>query len=632
MAADILARGLAAKSWAGVRARSVTIEEFGATGLGDDRAAVQRAIDFAAANGVARVTTRLPRLELWEPLRTLPLGAALEQFYADRTLRIPACDALDLDFAGAEVTLKGPTGGARFPGQVVADGVWLGGFITVTGPVGNLRLANVDVEGGFTGDTLNQDDVNLFDKGFLCQDLGDNALGAGLGMGRIEMENVVLHGFAGEIMYDNSAREHISRDCHFYNSGHSCWNPSGVGRLTAYNLQAGIARQPAEVVCGVGHTYHGGRFYQAGTAGCLFIGGPDPGFGNPYNLPIRRTDAPPPFTRFIGTRFEHLQNYLYLGSYMRGSIELIDAELFLAAGFASADGLHDIDLEVTAWADRRSAYNAVTLAGPATDNGHQPRNINLRVHCGRTRLAAENSRSVGAGLEVFNLVEADTISCVVDGIAGTPFRASPVGMAGFAMPRIEVTGFTALALPMSGEFLSFSSDQVYAIGSRAVTLFPQANGTFTFTLATAGYQHGQRFRFIHDGSGGGARIVRFAKDGGGLKLNAERTLRGAGEYLELEYSAYGAVWVERAFCGQAPTGEAQEPTLIDSTTGVAAFSAAPWSVNAMTLASAGVPGPDGTGDATRLTAGGGGFNLVHASTTADAGDTALVFQHALYSN
>lgn len=54
---------------------------------------------------------------------------------------------------------------------------------------------------------------------------------------------------------------------------------------------------------------------------------------------------------------------------------------------------------------------------------------------------------------------------------------------------------------------------------------------------------------------------------------------------------------------------APAPTLIDSTTGLAAFSAAPWVANNLSLASEGVPGPSGTGDATRFTST-GAFDLL----------------------
>ena len=59
MATDQIARGLAAKTAATVRTQSVALEEFGATGIGNDRAAVQRAIDTAVARaGVAAHPTK----------------------------------------------------------------------------------------------------------------------------------------------------------------------------------------------------------------------------------------------------------------------------------------------------------------------------------------------------------------------------------------------------------------------------------------------------------------------------------------------------------------------------------------------------------------------------------------------
>ena len=550
MTTDLIARGLAAKTAATVRANTITVEEFGALPTGNSRAAVQRAIDLAAANGIPKVTTRLPRMELWDKPNATGGFSPASTFFAERLLVIPGCDSLDLDFAGAQITLKGPTGGVRFPGQLITDiglgNRYVGGFLAVKSPIKHLRIANVDVEGGFTGDTLNQDNVNLYDKGFLYQDLGENNLGVGVGAGTTIMDNVVLHGFSGEIMYDNSSKLHISRDCHFYNSGHSCWNPSGLGKVVAYNLQAGISRQPAEVLAGKGHTYYGGRFYKAGNAGSTFIGGPDPTFdGVSYNNPVRRTDAPPPYVTFHGTRFEEFASFLYLGSYMRGSIITTDVALFLATGFASNSELKDIDLDIYATCDRAGNFNAVTLAGQASNTGAQPKNINLRIHCARTELATDNGVSMTA-LGVSGFIDAGNCAATIDGTAATAFTASFV--AGSVLPLIDTSGFREGG---NVHFLYFAADQTYTIGSRAVTLYPTAAGTFNFTLNTApGYTEDQLFTFRHDGSGSADRIVSFAKNAAGMTLSADRTLRRAGEYLTLRRSGSGATWVEHAYMGQ----------------------------------------------------------------------------------
>lgn len=515
------------------------------------RPAIQRAITAAAAAGVPCVLRgSAPRaMEVWEPAVDDPNGSGLPWFYRNRTIQIPACNAIDLDFQGATITLKGPAGGARFPGQTATavggaayDGKWNGGFITCTGNIGNLRIANVDVEGGFTGDTVNQNNFNLYDKGFLAQDLT---------IGRIEMHNAVLHGFGGEIMYDNSSAMHVSRDCHFYNSGHSCWNPSGVGRLVAYNLQAGISRQPAEVVGGVGHTYIGGRFYKAGGAGSTFIGGPDPGFdGIAYNNPVRRTDAPPPYVTFHGTRFEdYATGYLYLGSYMRGSIICTDVPIFLSAGFASAAELKDIDLDIISWADRLSAYNAVTMAGQPANGADIPKNINLRVHCGKTELAQDNARYLNCGVAASGWV-GPNCSFEVSGHALQGFAITSA--VGSTVPRLAVSpGFVADSLPSQ----YIAADTTVTIASEELLLYDDtaADGTYAITIdATRTYTHGQEVTIIK-GSSHVARIFTFAMSGAGMTLAKPRALRRGGDRIKLRYSAFGASWYEVGFVGdEAP--------------------------------------------------------------------------------
>ena len=317
--------------------------------------------------------------------------------------------------------------------------------------------------------------------------------------------------------------------------------------MVAINLQAGISAQVAEILGGKGHTYIGGRFYRSGGAGSTFIGGPDPTFGETYATPRRRTDTPPPYVQFIGTRFEDYIGYLYLGSYMRGSIHITDVALFISQGFASNGTLQDIDLDVYATADRKGNYSAVQVAGPTTNDGTQSHNVNLRIHCSETRLAASVGGSISYGLAVTGLVDAASCSFTVDGIARSAFSAT--GGPGFAMPLIDATGFRANG---NQDYLYFSTDQTFTIASRSVNLYPQAAGTFNFSLNTApGYIGGQEFTFFHDGSGAGDRIISFAQSGAGMKLNATRTLRRAGEFLTLRRAELGATWVEAAYGGDA---------------------------------------------------------------------------------
>lgn len=596
MAADLIARGLAAKALVQAGAGSgaaakLACEPVSKHYLAGDGAnmqpAFQRAVDAAIAEGgCGRVVNDYGpvQMALWEK-EIADTTANNGPFFATYNLiSIPACNGVEIDFAGARLTRKGYDGGPA--GQPWSGGspwgtdTYFHSFINTSGPItGTLVIRNVDFDGGFTGDAVGQADVNLLDKGFRFQDTT---------IARTISDNVTLHGFAGEIMYDNSSALHISRDCHFYNSGHSCWNPGGTGKLVAYNLQAGIARQAAEVVGGKGHTYYGGRFYKCSSS--TFIGGPDPGFDGPYNVPHRRTDAPPPLVQFIGTRFEEMSEALYLGSYMQGSIRCLDAPVIIAPSYASAGAIRDIDLDVVSLVDRtQSNITAVWVAGNASEGDHQPRNIHVRLHCGRTRLAEDNNRKIQIGLVVSGRHDPDSCAYSVDGRAEQPYVLDP-SLTGAQVPLV-----TATHPATSSEPLFISTNHTLAVAHRTYTLYPDV-GTFAFALsAGATFTPGQRVRFVH-GANDADKIVTFAPTGAGMKLNALRSLRRTGEYLELEWSIYGNTWVEAGFLGDQP----KDLLAIDSAIGLPAFSAAPWGTSSMTLASAGVAGPYGTGDATRL--------------------------------
>lgn len=116
--------------------------------------------------------------------------------------------------------------------------------------------------------------------------------------------------------------------------------------------------------------------------------------------------------------------------------------------------------------------------------------------------------------------------------------------------------------------------------------------------------------------------------------------RGAGTYVSDSLAKYALAAVHPRFCkadaagrywrllpddnnlvpvscgganGFAQTSAIQE-TLADSTESPSAFSASPWSQNAINSGSAGAPGPDGTGTATTLTATGGSYSLVYRAS------------------
>lgn len=650
MAADLLARGLAAKAFASVRARSISIEEMGATGSGNDQPAIQRAVDAAIANGIGKVVARLPRLEMWCPVRTSPYSAASDG------IPLVVTAPLHLDFGGAAITLKGPGGADRFIGQPVGgydDGTlkpWIGGWMYVVGKPAFTRvtLENVTVDGGFSGNVLSNALSNVTDKGFRIQDAF---------VAEVVLRNVELKNFAGEICYLGLVGDThtLAENCHFHGSPQSAWNPAGAGRVTAINVRAGRAYAPGEIIGGPGQTYIGGQFYDGYTVG--IFGGPDPTFvgGYPFVYTTRRGDAPPPFIHFHDTRFENIPGALNLTSFTRGRIVTVDTPVWLT--HAGVGQLQDIDLDIESWVDRSSAYEGVGVFGPpdlvtqvagapAGTYYRKTSNIDVRIRCRQTALAKANGRIVNPGVRLYaGLFDRNSVRFSVTGECSSAWALNSAPPANFEVPRIV----SDVAYPPAiggggGPVATFATDTAHRVESAALTVFHGGSGTLNVTMdLTHAYAHGQSFTFRYAGNDP-SKVLAFAKNGAGLRLNADRTLRRNGEFLTLDYDKDIGLWREAGYLDQA---RPRELLPIDTATGLAAFSAAPWVVNNLTLASAGVAGPYGAGDATRLTLAGTSFPLLYrgsagkrtlrarvkAGTTASVGlfiDTAAGFSQAAF--
>jgi len=192
----------------------------------------------------------------------------------------------------------------------------------------------------------------------------------------------------------------------------------------------------------------------------------------------------------------------------------------------------------------------------------------------------------------------------VTGPAGGP--TGPTGMAGPTGPTGPVGGASFLFTDIGTVAISAESTAFWSSGYSAAGV--GVGNYVTDALATAGLA--------------AAHPLFCAADLGG-------------RYWRLLPDENGLIPV---VCGGVDgLGQSGAEVLIDNTTGVANFLAAPWAVNALTLASAGVPGPGGSGDATTMTATGSPYCLLYRSGTdtrvlrasVKAGTAARVY---LYSN
>lgn len=556
MAVDLVARGLALRAGTdegggeggGGGGAAVVISDYYEPEHGDDlRIATQAAIDAATASSLTKRVMNDYGPITMQMFDQDVAGSANVPFYLDRRmLTVPDGPGLDLDFAGARIELKGPGGGDRYPGQTIPDAglgnKYYGGFLCLDfdADMGFLRLANVEVDGGFDGTIIGGASTSLYDKGIRLQ--------GGAALDRFTTDDIKLSGFLGEVMYDNISRLHVSRNSTYEYSPTSCWNPNGTGRVVAYNLEAGHSFQVAEVVGGLGHVYHGGRFYDSSSN--TFIGGPDsepPGFsGAAYNSAVRQNDRSPPYIQFIGTRFEACNN-IYLGCWAIGTIYCVDTRVIIQSGYAVDFNVHDTDLEIFSTVDRfGNSFPAVIIYGPTTADGTEMTNTSLRVRSGKTNLAggAGNS-SIGAALEINGVIGAGC-HFSVEGTGGNGWTWT--APASGHLPRINDEMFYGSNPP----YVAFTADFTHTVASNRVKLYNDAASAGTYNVSvdlTRTYSEGQKFRFTYDSNGPSPKIVSFAATGAGMILPATRELNSYGHFLELTYREFLGKWVESGFAG-----------------------------------------------------------------------------------
>jgi len=526
----------------------VSVEQGGAAGTAgiNDQPAIQAALNYAAAVGIRRVTFGKSAYELWAPdYRAQNWGTFVETF-----LNVPACSEIELCGAagGTTLTQKGYAGGSiAVQTQTTADAVtWRGHMLSAIAAVGRLTLRGLIFDG--TSDYA-------FGTGNTGADLTNKGLVLALdNVNELYVHDCTMKRFKGEVFYIGGSVKpslvHVE-NLILRDSPQALWNPGGLGKVVAINLDCENSYQPAEVIGGMGHTYIGGRFAKGNTN--TFLGLSQFTGGYPYWWPARDTTKTPPWMTFVGTRFE-AAGPTQLSSWARGNIVTVDTTLNVAA-FAG----QDIYLDVEAWVDQGSGSAAVEVGGPATTTTQVPsapvgvyypklQNVAVKVRCFRTAAAKAANRSID-GIKFGNGLM-DKQSCIfeVEGAARNSWLVNGAPVAGFELPLVTIGKIDNLNLAYgAGLFatgVTAGSTTALDVLAPAYSLDPNAAGTALVTLNTAfAYKQGQRVIFVHANNNSG-RLVQFQAGGAGLALKQSRTLYAQGDLLELEYSEFSGKWHE----------------------------------------------------------------------------------------
>ena len=562
----------------------VTPEQFGcplyAPGI-NQQPFIQAAVAYAEAVGLNGVLFAQPRYELWAPVRPDGLGVdgAGSYIALSRSIALigsgPARVVLDCrnsqggrnDAVTQTVAIPdwSEVGKEENPwiGQAIQP--WIGHAIYVDPAVpaiDDLRIENLEVDCTVTYDRGNRDNASASNCGLF---LGDN-------VGSVRLRDVTIRNCAG-FLYSFAGRtgvkEELLENCVFDGSPEGALRCGLAARGTYSNLQAGNA-YCSQIFGGHGHSFLGGRFYDMeqvqvlGGAGGGANGCED---GMPDTYPLRAPASPVPSCLFQNVLAEAIGSF-EVGPYARGVLRTIDTPVLLA----NYGKLEDVDLEIEAWADRRSDFDALSIQGPADlvtpvprasagTNFALPRNLKIRVRCHRTAEAVASGNAILCALRIGGgLLDEETVSFSLSGTACAAYDvtgtlpqegANPQTHRGFAWPRIIVEeGFAPLDAEAFPNTATAEGAFTFALRPGPVNaVAPSAEGVHDMSLVNSfRFADGQRARIRHLGGGAaGECIVRVPQFGAGAQLPEDRHLFQKGDYIDLRWNASVARWAEDGY-------------------------------------------------------------------------------------
>lgn len=536
----------------------VTVEQGGATGSGNDQPAIQAAINYAAALGIKEIRFTKRAYDLWCPLRTsggLTYGDPATTSGNGYPIVLSKSVALIGASAGTTLRFLNSAGGTKDTiTQTVSGSPWQGGGIYVnanaagsTG-IGFTRLENLILDGTVpcTNPYTNAGS-NLTDKG-----LGFSSNG-NYGVTRLDLRNCVVHNFSGELFYGGcflADSTIVAENVEMYGSNQSAWNPTGLGKVFATNLNAHDSYLASEIITGQGHVYVGCRFANAYNTGAIATQFFTTGYH--YTYPNRDTAKPPTFCEYWGCTFENITNFT-VSSWTRGKITLIDTSLYTPSW-----NDRDIHLDIDFVLDQKTGPG-ITLAGPQTTTTQyggcpagvyveKPRNISLKVHCRRTQKAADDGRYTDL-ITYQGLIDKDTVRVDISGEVRNAFKVSGTIPTGFGLPLTTIApglGSHGGGQSFGGPYDSPAANVAYDVAWPSMSFYPSRTGPYSVTLnGNYGYSNGQTVTFYY--SQNSAQVMTFAATGAGMKLPEDRKLMGRGDRLVLQWDYRAATWVEKEY-------------------------------------------------------------------------------------
>ena len=550
----------------------ITVDQAGAlgdptgTGLVNDHAAIQAALNYAAALGIRTVVFPQRNYAVWNPVRTSTFWntAATDGI----GMVIPALTTGD-------IVLQGTGGHSRIAfynidGQafqshyqaIAADGnPWRGHGLYIVSPSvdpgkdyrPSVTLENIWLDGGTTANgNLNwanpvTDVPNGWDvshKGILVQ--------PDLFSGDLVLRNTRVTGFRGELVYSSNMRDSrliLEGRVELGETNGQVLNPAGGGIFCPGYVVAWNCNTFFEGWCGMGNLR--GEFHNVLTSSSSLTGGVVDATGSGIGYkPQRLTETP--FTNQasyfeLDIQITSPQQTVNIGSFLRGRIIAIDTTVAVAAHDVAGPfqlGVIDSDLEIISVCDKGNLQTALALTGGSTAGQKQIRNCRYRLSLKRTRDA------ITAGFQIIDaVVYSGSIGedVAVEQSSGPSKRGSATGAVlpdyypvfrnnTFQRPSdYSTVGQNVVASPAiipRGDFMA-------VLGGTAT------NSTTTVTLPTAGIVDGHELTLYNGTGPTGYWNFAIDRSGGGAKLPARRIV-APDAAIQLRFDGVYAIWREAA--------------------------------------------------------------------------------------
>jgi hypothetical protein len=380
----------------------------------------------------------------------------------------------------------------------------------------------------------------------------------------ITLTNCIISGFKGEAYYiagTTQTRQTIT-NTRIFGSNQSAFNPS-TGIVNATNSSFGMSFLAVEGLGGLGGWYVNCKFHD--SIQNQISGGPANGLHDNYAYPTRDLTRIPPWIDVIDCDFPN-SGLLLLGNYTRFircrgtdvSIVLNDTAVAGNGALTSTS----IDMDVTL--DQTNLIPVCTLEGPPTlttpipgtttgENIAPPSDVHIRLNIHRTANAIANGRYAVAYC-VQGFIDQSSCSLHVGEADGVAFMVSPNN--NYSLPLVTMDGPTSSHLigasrPL-GMYPATISAGPYALtvnNPRMSLLFTGTAVAIAVTMAAPfaapyGYAYGQKTRIYWDAASTPGTTYTFARNGTGLRLNADCTLAVFGDWIEVEFNATTGLWHE----------------------------------------------------------------------------------------